>query len=365
MSQPVRSGTYEPVEPERPRDPRVRAMVTSGALTLALGAAAVLLPAPYVLEAPGPTFNTIGEARSQPLIEISGRETFTPEGQLDLTTVYVSGGPNGDVSIFDAFRAWIDPEQTVRPEELVYAPGTTRSQIEERNTVSMISSQESAIAAALGHLDIPYEESLTVVDLAEGSASEGLLEPGDTITSISGTAVRNIDTLRSTLADTGGAGVDLGVLRAGSPEKVSVTPKQSPEGDYQLGVLLTSEFEFPFDVTIALDNVGGPSAGSMFALGIIDMLTEGDLTGGRHFAGTGTIDSTGAIGGIGGIQQKLVGARDDGAEFFLAPAENCAEVIGHVPDGLKVVKVATLEEAVNAVEVLGSGRDGSGLPTCR
>ncbi|WP_246199747.1 YlbL family protein [Arthrobacter zhaoguopingii] len=364
MSQPVRAGTYEPVEPERPRDPRIRAMVTSGALALGLGAAAVLLPAPYVLEAPGPTFNTIGEARSQPLIEISGRETFDPEGELDLTTVYVSGGPNGDVSIFDAFRAWIDPDQTVRPEELVYAPGTTRSDIEERNSVSMISSQESAIAAALGHLEIPYEESLTVVDLAEGSASAGVLEPGDTITSIDGAPVRNIDTLRSALTDAAGAGVDLEVLRAGSAEEVSVTPKQSPEGDYQLGVLLTSEFDFPFDVTIALDNVGGPSAGSMFALGIIDMLTEGDLTGGRHFAGTGTIDSTGAIGKIGGIQQKLVGAHESGAEFFLAPAENCAEVVGHVPDGLKVVKVSTLEEAVNAVEVLGSGGDGAGLPAC-
>jgi PDZ domain-containing protein len=110
--------------------------------------------------------------------------------------------------------------------------------------------------------------------------------------------------------------------------------------------------------------VGGPSAGTMFALGIIDKLTEGDLTGGRHFAGTGTIDSTGAVGRIGGIEQKLAGAREDGADFFLAPAENCGEVIGHVPDGLRVVSVSTLDEAVHAVEVLGSGQDGADLPTC-
>ncbi len=364
MSQPVRSGTYEPVEPERPRDPRIRAMVVSGSLALLLGAAAVLLPAPYVLEAPGPTFNTIGEVKSQPLIEITGRETFDPEGELDLTTVYVSGGPNGNVGIFDAFRAWIDPNQTVRPEELVYAPGTTRSDIEERNAVSMTSSQESAIAAALGHLEIPYKESLTVMELAEDSAAKGILEPGDTITSISGTPVESIDTLRNALSDAEGAGVDLRVLRGGSPTELSVTPRQSGEGDYQLGVLLSSEFDFPFEVRIALDNVGGPSAGSMFALGIIDKLTDGDLTGGKHFAGTGTIDSTGVIGRIGGIQQKLVGARDEGAEFFLAPADNCAEVVGHVPDGLKVVRVGTLDEAVRAVEVLGSGQDGADLPSC-
>jgi PDZ domain-containing protein len=176
--------------------------------------------------------------------------------------------------------------------------------------------------------------------------------------------VENIDTIRGALADSEGAGVDLRVTRGGSPTEVSVTPRQSAEGDYQLGVLLSSEFDFPFEVRIALDNVGGPSAGSMFALGIIDKLTEGDLTGGRHFAGTGTIDSTGAIGRIGGIQQKLAGARDDGAEFFLAPAENCAEVVGNVPEGMTVVRVATLDEAVRAVEVLGSGKDGADLPSC-
>jgi PDZ domain-containing protein len=143
-----------------------------------------------------------------------------------------------------------------------------------------------------------------------------------------------------------------------------VTPRRSEEGNYQLGILLASTFDFPFDVTIQLDNVGGPSAGMMFALGIIDTLTEGDLTGGRHFAGTGTIDSTGAVGRIGGIAQKLVAARAGGADFFLAPEGNCDGVVGHIPDGLAVVKVATLDEAFDAVESLGSGGDPAGLPAC-
>ena len=116
--------------------------------------------------------------------------------------------------------------------------------------------------------------------------------------------------------------------------------------------------------SIQLDNVGGPSAGTMFALGIIDTLTEGDLTGGRHFAGTGTIDSAGVVGPIGGIAQKLVGARSAGAEFFLAPAENCGEVVGNIPDGLTVVKVETLDDAVEAVETLGADGDPASLPSC-
>jgi PDZ domain-containing protein len=129
-------------------------------------------------------------------------------------------------------------------------------------------------------------------------------------------------------------------------------------------VLLSSDFTFPFDVSISLDNVGGPSAGMMFALGIVDNLTPGDLTGGKHIAGTGTITADGNVGAIGGIAQKMIGARQHGATMFLAPAANCSDVVGHVPDGLQVVKVETLADATAAVERLGSGQDTAGLPTC-
>jgi PDZ domain-containing protein len=339
-------------------------MMVSGGLAVVLGAAAVLLPSPYVLETPGPTFNTIGEVNGQPLIHVEGRESFQPSGQLDLTTVFVNGGPNGPVNILDTFRAWVDPSANVLPEQLVYPEGTTSSDVKEQNAVAMTSSQESAIAAALAHEGIDFTEELSVAGLATDAAAEGILREGDILRTVDGQEVENITTLRSALDDAEGAPADLTIVRDGAPLDVSVTPKKSPEGDYQLGVMLASTFDFPFDVTIQLDNVGGPSAGTMFALGIIDTLTEGDLTGGRHFAGTGTIDSTGAVGPIGGIAQKLVGARSGGAEFFLAPAANCNEVVGHIPDGLTVVKVETLDEAVDAVETLGAGEDPAGLPAC-
>ncbi|MHA7281634.1 YlbL family protein [Arthrobacter sp. TMS2-4] len=364
MTQPVHFETYSPGEPARPRDPRFRAMAVSGGLAVVLCGAAVLLPSPYIIESPGPTFNTIGEIDGQAVIQVDGRETFPPEGHLDLTTVLVSGGPNGRVNVLDTFRAWADPDADVMPEQLVYPEGTTSSDVEERNVVAMTSSQEAAVAAALSHEGIGYTEDLSVAGLADGSASEGILEVGDILRTIDGREIEDIETLRGTLADADGAAATLGIVRDGEATEVQVTPRESDDGEFQLGVLLASTFEFPFDVSIQLDNVGGPSAGTMFALGIIDNLTEGDLTGGRHFAGTGTIDSAGVVGPIGGIAQKLIGARAGGAEFFLAPADNCDDVVGNIPDGLTVVKVETLEDAVDAVETLGAGGDAAAVPAC-
>ncbi len=136
------------------------------------------------------------------------------------------------------------------------------------------------------------------------------------------------------------------------------------DGSVVLGVGVRMDYEFPIDVELQLDNVGGPSAGMMFALGIIDKLTPGAMTGGEIVAGTGTIDSAGEVGAIGGIRQKLWGAEDAGADWFLAPASNCDEVTGHVPDGLSVFAVSTLDEARTIVEAIGEGADTSGFASC-
>lgn len=365
MIQPLSQETNRSKNDTVKRDPRFTVMSVSGLLALGLGAAAVLLPAPYVVESPGPTFNTIGEVNEEPLISIEGRETYPTDGSLDLTTVFVAGGPGQQVSIFDAFRAWADPAQAVTPRELVYPPDVSQSDIEDQNAEAMTSSQESAVAAALGHLGIDYEESLSVVGFAPESAAEGILEEGDQLASIDGEEIESLQPLKEALNAAGGESVDIAVTREGETVVETVEPRKGESGDYQLGVFLMSEFQFPFEVDIALNNVGGPSAGLMFALGIVDKLTEGELTGGRHFAGTGTIDSAGSVGPIGGIRQKLVGARESGAEVFLAPAANCGEVVGHVPEGLRVVRVESLEDAVTAVRTLGAeNNDGAQLPTC-
>ena len=220
------------------------------------------------------------------------------------------------------------------------------------------------MAAALRQLDIPFEQRLDVAGLSDPSPSAGKIKEGDRLKTINGKAITSMAVVQAELAAGAGAPVAVGVERNGALVTETVTPTRNQADRYVLGVLLSSDFTFPFDVSISLDNVGGPSAGMMFALGIVDNLTPGDLTGGKHIAGTGTITADGNVGAIGGIAQKMIGARQHGATMFLAPAANCSDVVGHVPDGLQVVKVETLADATAAVERLGSGQDTAGLPTC-
>ena len=339
-------------------------MMVAGVAALGLGIAVGTLPVPYVVESPGPTFNTLGESQGSPVISVTGTETYPAAGNLDLTTVYVDGGPNGPVSILGVFSAWLDRSKAVYPVELIYPTGTTREEAEEQSSVAMTTSQENAVASALNELQLPFGQQLQAAELSEGSASTGKIEPEDVLVSINGKEITSLAVVQEELAAGNGAAVNVVVERDGQQISQTITPKDNGEGRFILGVMLKYLFTFPFEVQIALEKVGGPSAGLMFSLGIIDTVTPGDLTGGKHVAGTGTISPDGIVGPIGGIGQKMLGARSSGATLFLAPAANCDEVVGHVPEGLQVVKVENLEQARDAVELAGSGQDTSGLPAC-
>ncbi len=348
----------------RKRNNRSSAMLVSGLLAAALGIAAVSLPVPYVIESPGPTFNTIGQDNGKPVINVSGHETFPAKGSLDLTTVYVDGGPNGPVSVVEAFSAWLNGTKAVYPQELLFPSGVTKEQSQQESATAMTTSQENAVAAALKDLNIPFGQKMQVAGLPDDSASKGLLQAGDVLVSINDKPITALGVVQAELAAGNGKPVKVIVERAGARVPVTITPAKNSAGRYILGVLLQYKFTFPFNVTISLDKVGGPSAGMMFALGIMDTVTPGDLTGGKHIAGTGTITPDGAVGPIGGIAQKMQGARSGGATLFLAPAANCDDVLGHIPDGLQVVRVENLTEARKAVELAASGGDTSGLPVC-
>ncbi|MCY0903506.1 PDZ domain-containing protein [Arthrobacter sp. H14-L1] len=355
----------KPPAPQRPRDGRFITMLVSGVLAAALCIVALTLPVPYVIESPGPTFNTLGKDGSRPVIQVSGHPTYPATGQLDLVTVYVSGGPGTSVNIVEAYRAWLDSSRSVIPEELVYAPGTSQQDVNSQNAVAMTTSQEDATAAALTQLKISYQTTLAVAAIPQQSASAGQLEPGDVLVSVNGAPVTTLQVIQDALAASNGMAVSVQVRRGSETLTKSITPQKGAGGKYLLGIALQYKFSFPFDVNIALNNVGGPSAGMMFALGIIDTLTPGDLTGGKHFAGTGTIEPGGTVGAIGGIVQKMIGARHSGATVFLAPAANCDEVAGHVPAGLQVVKVQTLQQAYDALTHIAAGKDSSALPACQ
>ncbi|MDR6413785.1 PDZ domain-containing protein [Pseudarthrobacter sulfonivorans] len=345
-------------------DRRVSVMMLAGMLALGLGIAAGTIPVPYVVERAGPTFNTLDRTGDSPVISVKGHATYPAKGNLDLTTVYVEGGPNGPLSLLGVFGAWLDGSKSVYPQELIYPTGTTKEQAEEQSSVAMTTSQENAVASALRELDIPFGQQLQAAGLSDGSPSTGKIENGDIFETINGKPITSLAVVQEELAAGKGAPATLVVERAGESVTQAITPVDNGAGRYILGVMLKYLFTFPFDVTISLDKVGGPSAGLMFSLGIIDTVTPGDLTGGKHVAGTGTITPDGAVGPIGGIQQKMQGARAGGATLFLAPAENCDDVVGHVPEGLQVVKVENLAQARTAVELAGSGQGTSGLPVC-
>lgn len=334
-------------------------MIATGLLLIA----AAWSPTPYVLERPGPSFDTTGEIDGEQVMTLDGVETYPTDTKLDFTTVYVVGGPGSSPRILDTMYSWLSSTQAVLPQEVMYPPATTREEITNSGTAAMDSSQDLAVASALEHLGEDYSTTLTVHDVVPGSPADGTLESGDVLVSVDGQPVTSLDGLRQSLNDDDDASVTVTVDRDGSQQELTVETVEV-DGNQQLGVYLQREFDFPFQVDFALDNVGGPSAGMMLSLGVMDELTPGSLGGNRHIAGTGTIDVEGDVGPIGGIRQKMVGAQQTGADLFLAPVENCPDVVGHVPDGMTVVAVDTLDDSVNALKAVADGQDPTELPTC-
>lgn len=333
--------------------------------------AVALIPAPYVIEQPGPVYNVLGDVtvsgKQVPLIEIPHEKTYSTDGALDMLTVSIRGDREQLPSWLDIATAYFDPSKAVVPVDEIYPVGTTVEQSNQQGQVDMQNSQKEAIAAALTDLGYTFPSTLTVVQTQKGSPADGKLKAGDSIVSIDGTPYSDVSALRGAIAANG---VDkpatIVVTRDGVEKSLEVTPKLST-GDSPVpivGIVVGSDYTFPVDVTIQLENVGGPSAGQMFALGIIDKLTDGELNGGKKIAGTGTITANGDVGPIGGIRQKLYGARNAGAEYFLAPATNCDEVTGHIPAGLTVFAVKTLSDSLAALKAISSGGDTSALPAC-
>ncbi|MCU1584706.1 MAG: ATP-dependent serine peptidase containing a domain protein [Microbacteriaceae bacterium] len=330
-----------------------------------------LVPAPYVIEEPGPVFNTLGQvangAQQVPLIDIPAHKTYPTSGALDMLTVNIAGSPQQSPSWFEVASAYLDPSRAVLPMSAVYQPGTTVKESNEQAAVDMQNSQKDAIAAALTHLGYALPTTLSVGGFSTKSPSAGVLKTGDTIVSVNGQVSDTVNGLRAIIAKAGaGVPVTIDINRGGVAKTVTVTPTLSTGSNPApiLGIYPSISYTFPFTVKIQLENVGGPSAGQMFALGIIDKLTPGALNGGAKVAGTGTIDAQGDVGAIGGIRQKLYGAVQSGAKWFLAPYSNCNEVTGHIPKGIQVLAVKTLDDSLTALKAISAGSSTSGLLTC-
>lgn len=351
-------------------------MLASTLMLIALLCAGVLIKVPYSEMSPGPTVNTLGDHGGEPVLQISGHKTYPTTGHLNMTTVRVTSA-DYNMNIAEAVYGWLAHDNIVVPHDTLYPDGKTEQQSTQENAEEFSQSQESAKVAALRELDLPVKSQVVVSTVFKNSPAEGKLHAGDVIRKVDGTPVKEMtDVAKLVTKHKPGQDVVFSVVpvkEAAAAEKagkeptrtddVKITTEKAKDGRAIVGIQAGPDHTYPFTIDIKLADVGGPSAGLMFALGIVDKLTPDDLTGGNFVAGTGTIDDNGKVGPIGGIGMKTVGARAKGAEYFLTPKDNCATAAKDVPDGLTLVKVNTIDDAVDALDDIRKG-DTADLPQC-
>lgn len=339
---------------------QTRTLVFGAVLCLVLGILTFTLRVPYLVESPGPTFNTLGQDGGKDIIGVSGHPTSKTSGHLNMLTVL---SDTDKTTIAGALVGWLKHDEVVVPYDAIYPPGTSKQQTNENNAEDFTVSQDSAVAAAA--CELKYPKGFGIMTVSPDSPNKSVLEAGDQFVSVGGAAVTDAASLLKALgAHQTGDKVAVVLIRSGHKQTVETTlgaPSSSTSKTPTLGISVGTGCLLPFQVTLSLSGVGGPSAGMMFALGIIDKISDHDLTRGRFIAGTGTIDADGNVGQIGGIALKMIAARRAGATIFLAPASNCSEVKGNIPGGLDVVKVSTLHEAITDLDTLATG--GS-VPHC-
>lgn len=344
---------------------RAATLTVASVIVLVLALIGSVMPVPYVALMPGPTSNTLGtNDKGQPLIRIDGRKTYPDEGHLNFTTVTYRGGPGGRIDLFTALRGWLASDTAIVPEETIFPDDESQKQIDEENTRQMQNSQQSAEAAALHELGIPVSTRAVVEGVQKGRPADGVLRPGDEITALDGAKVTSVSQITGPMAKRKiGDSVTLTYSRAGEEHKTTLKTVADPTGKRAVvGVVLSDRYKFPFKIDISIGDIGGPSAGLMFSLAILDKLTPGPLTKGTFIAGTGTITPEGEVGPIGGIQQKMIAARKAGATVFLTPKDNCADAATARPDGLRLIRADTLHTTVQAINALTSGQGT--VPAC-
>lgn len=333
-------------------------------LVIALWVVAAFESLPYVTYEPGITVNVLGENdEGKPIIQVEGHRTWADDGQLRMTTVYVSQR-DAHNTLFELMQDWISSSSAVYPFEAIYPEGGTVEGDKQEGKQEMTSSQDAATAAALTELGYDVTE-VVVAGVDAGTPADGVFERRDVLLRVDREKVLDSGDVVSAVRRAGtGQPVDFVVRRDGERRTLSVTPREV-DGRPQVGIQVgTQTTDFPFDVKIAIDpSIGGPSAGLMFSLGIYDTLTDGSLTDGRTIAGTGTVDAAGQVGPIGGIQQKIAGAREAGAELFLVPPANCDEAV-HAPNGdMRLVEAASTHSALRSIQAWVEDPDAE-LPTC-
>ena len=332
-------------------------------MLVALWLYALLQPVPFVTYSPGLTIDVLGDYQGKSVIQVSGHPTYQDSGQLRLTTVYVTL-PATKVNLFELMSAWQSRDDAVLPKSAVYPEDETNASNKEEGQVQMVSSQDVATAVAMRELGYDVPEAPEVFSVSRGTPADGRLEPRDVIVKVGATAVHTLEqTGKAIRAVPSGQPVTLTLKRKGEQRTVEVTP-EDVKGTPMIGIRLVPSYDFPFFVSVGLgDDIGGPSAGLMFSLGIYDVLSEGSLTDGQVIAGTGELRPNGRVAPIGGIDQKIAAARNAGAQLFLVPPANCADALDAPRGDVTLVKATTMHSALQSIEAWGQDRSAT-LPAC-
>lgn len=333
-------------------------------LLAVLWGTAAFVPLPYVTYYPGPTVDILATNDGDETVQVTGADAYYDDGELRMTTVYVSQ-PEDDVTLPELLRAYFDPDAAVWPRSSIYAPDETDESSDVDSSVAMLSSQDTAIAAALTELGEQFDPVVEILNVTPGLPAEGKLEVRDVLLKVGGIDVTEAqDVVDAVDRAEAGEPIPFVVRRGEKQVSVQVTPSEDSEGDLRVGITPGLGFDFPFQVSVDIaDNIGGPSAGLMMSLAIFDTLTPGSMTDGADIAGTGTITPTGEVGPIGGIQQKIAAARDAGAELFFVPADNCDGIGGVDTGDMRLARATTMHSAVETLSDWVADADAP-LPTC-
>lgn len=339
--------------------------ISSSVLFVIFAAILVLSPAPYVTWRPGTPVDVLGETETGQVIEVTGAKTQETSGQLLMTLVSTSK-VSASVSLPEAMMVYFAPGADAMPRDLIYPPGKSDDEITQEAVASMDSSRDNAIVAALRAAGIPVTEHPMVSSVVVNSPAGDVLKPGDLITQVNATPTDTVSDVADAIGKVKvGSVVALKILRAGKEQEVNVSTVASSQDASRaiVGIGLDVGYEYSPKVTYGIsDDVVGPSAGLVFALGIYDKVTSGKLVGNLTVAGTGEIDPSGQVRAIGGIQEKMTGAEQAGATVFLLPRDNC-ESVGQFKTEMRLVPVSTLRDAIAALQYIQEGNEAE-VPTC-
>jgi PDZ domain-containing protein len=356
---PVAAGVKQAGRPRRRRlSRRTWTLLWSLALVIALGLLGGFVTVPYVALGPGPTYDTLSSVNGVPVVSITGKQTYRTTGELRMVTVSLMD----QVTLFDALGLWMSGRYALAPREDYFQPGQSEQDVQQQNAQEFKDSQSNAEVAALRYLHYPV--SVVADTVLSNGPSNKLILPGDRLLAVDGKSVGTALDPATVLGSSKPGQTAQVTVQTGSqaPRTLTITLGSASGISHGiLGITVGYHADVPFKVDISLSDVGGPSAGLMFALAVVDKLTPDGINGGMRVAGTGEIDGAGNVSQIGGIPFKLVAAREAGATVFLTPADNCSEAMTNVPAGLRLVKVTNLDSAVKELAEL---RAGQPVPGC-